>query len=249
MTRSPRGPVTWTVASSTASATHMSDGCTAMQALARAEDRVHAVEAADRRAARARLAFVAGRRDVVEVGAARALQEVAADRRHVAQLLRGAGQQRARQHRIALLDQRVIGQDRSCARARRCAARRRRSPRPVSSGSLEMSISLAGRSTSIFIRSTRLVPPATNFAPGLAAIWRTASATLAARAYWKPIMTAPSPAGSPRRCWDRRRTGRCCRSSARGFRRRSWPCLRRSGRRPSRSGPACSSRTGRRHDR
>ncbi len=32
MTRSPRGPVTWTFASSTASATHMSEGCTAMQA-------------------------------------------------------------------------------------------------------------------------------------------------------------------------------------------------------------------------
>ena len=30
-----------------------------------------------------------------------------------------------------------------------------------------MSISFAGRSTSIFIRSIRLVPPATNFAPGL----------------------------------------------------------------------------------
>ena len=76
---------------------------------ARAEDGVHAVEAADGRAARAGLAFVAGRRNVVEVGAARALQEVAADRRHVAQLLRGAGQQRARQHRIAPLHHWVIG--------------------------------------------------------------------------------------------------------------------------------------------
>ena len=60
--------------------------------VARAEDRVHAVEAVDGRAAAARLAFVAGRRGVVEVGTARALQEIAADRRHVAQLLRGAGQ-------------------------------------------------------------------------------------------------------------------------------------------------------------
>ena len=37
----------------------------------------------------------------------------------------------------------------------------------LSSGSRETSISFAGRSTSIFIRSTRLVPPAMNFAPGL----------------------------------------------------------------------------------
>jgi hypothetical protein len=50
-------------------------------------------------------------------------------------------------------------------------------------GSFDTSISLAGRSTSIFIRSTRLVPPAMNFAPGLAAIWRTASATLLACEY------------------------------------------------------------------
>ena len=34
------------------------------------------------------------------------------------------------------------------------------------SGSREMSISREGRSTSSFIRSIRLVPPAMNFAPG-----------------------------------------------------------------------------------
>ena len=78
--------------------------------LARAEDRVHAVEAVDRRAAAARLAFVAGRRGVVEVIAARPLQEVAAGRRHVAQLLRSAREDRAREQRIALLDQRMIGE-------------------------------------------------------------------------------------------------------------------------------------------
>ena len=78
--------------------------------LAGAEDRVDAVEAVDRRAAAAGLALVAGRRRVVEVGAARALQQVAAGRRHVAQLLRGARQDRARQQRIALLDQRVVGE-------------------------------------------------------------------------------------------------------------------------------------------
>ena len=78
--------------------------------VARAEDRVHAIVAVDGGAAAARLAFVAGRRGVVEVVAARALQEIAAGRRHVAQLLRGAGHDRAGEHRIALLDQRVIGE-------------------------------------------------------------------------------------------------------------------------------------------
>src|SRR4051794_9269943 len=53
-----------------------------------------------------------------------------------------------------------------------------------------MSISRAGRSTLAFIRSIRLVPPAMNFAVGSAAIWRTASATSPARAYWKLIMAA-----------------------------------------------------------
>ena len=78
--------------------------------VARAEDRVHAVEALDGGAAAAGLAFVAGRRGVIEIGAARALQEIAAGRRHVAQLLRRACQDRACEQRIALLDQRVIGE-------------------------------------------------------------------------------------------------------------------------------------------
>src|SRR5262245_60768104 len=79
----------------------------------------------------------------------------------------------------------------------------RKPPAPVAStdlsGSLEISMSRAGRSTSPFIRSIRLVPPAMNLAPGPAAIWRTASATSLARAYSKLIMAChpsrPSPAG------------------------------------------------------
>jgi hypothetical protein len=51
----------------------------------------------------------------------------------------------------------------------------------VLSGSREMSINREGRSTSSFIRSIRLVPPAMNFAEGSAAIIRTASATSLAR--------------------------------------------------------------------
>src|SRR6202790_597693 len=58
----------------------------------------------------------------------------------------------------------------------------------VLSGSREISISRVGRSTSSFIRSIRMVPPAMNFAAGSAAIWRTASTTSFARAYWKLIM-------------------------------------------------------------
>ena len=64
--------------------------------------------------------------EVVEIGAARALQEVAAGRGHVAQLRRGAGQQRLGEDGIALCHQRVIGEIGIRARARRCAGPRRR---------------------------------------------------------------------------------------------------------------------------
>ncbi len=78
--------------------------------LARAEDCVHAVEPVDGGAAAAGLTFIAGRGDVVEIVAARALQEIAARRSHVAQLLRGAGEDSAREQRIALRHQEVIGE-------------------------------------------------------------------------------------------------------------------------------------------
>ena len=72
--------------------------------LAGAQDGVHAVVAAQRRAAAARLAFVAGHGDVIEIRAARALQEIAGRGRLVAELRRGAVQQGLRQHGIALTD-------------------------------------------------------------------------------------------------------------------------------------------------
>ena len=62
--------------------------------LAPAEHRMLSGVAAARLAAGARLAFVAGAGDVVEIGASRALQKIAADRRGVAKLRRGAGKQR-----------------------------------------------------------------------------------------------------------------------------------------------------------
>ena len=75
-----------------------------------AEDRVHAVEPVAGGTAAAGLALIARRRRVVEIGATRALQKIAAGRGHVAQLLRGAGKDCARKQRIALRDQRVIGE-------------------------------------------------------------------------------------------------------------------------------------------
>ena len=68
------------------------------------------LNAADGAAAAARLALVAGLVGVVEVGAARALQQVAGGGGLVAQLARGAGQQRARQHAVVAPHALVGGQ-------------------------------------------------------------------------------------------------------------------------------------------
>ena len=78
--------------------------------LAGAEDCVHPIETLDRRTTATGFALVARRRGVIEIIAARPLQQVAAGRGHVAQLLRGARQDRAGQQRIALLNQRVTGE-------------------------------------------------------------------------------------------------------------------------------------------
>ncbi len=85
-----------------------------------AEDRVIAVEAVDRVAALAGVALVAARSVVVvEIGAAGALEQVAADGGHVADLRAGAGDDGAGQQRIAGADQPVLGQRRCCAPPRR----------------------------------------------------------------------------------------------------------------------------------
>ena len=80
-----------------------------MQRIAGAEDGVTPIEALDGGATAARLALIAGRRRVVEVRASRALHEVAAGRRHIAELLGGAGHDRAGENRIVFLDERMIG--------------------------------------------------------------------------------------------------------------------------------------------
>jgi hypothetical protein len=77
--------------------------------LAPAEDRVDVVGAFEGGAAATGLAFIAGRRDVVQIVAARTLEEIAASRRHVAQLCGRAGKDCARDNRIALFDQRMVG--------------------------------------------------------------------------------------------------------------------------------------------
>jgi hypothetical protein len=56
------------------------------------------------------VALVARCCDVIEIIAARALQKIAAGRRHVAQLLRRAGQDGAGKDRVALLDQWMVGE-------------------------------------------------------------------------------------------------------------------------------------------
>ena len=75
-----------------------------------AEDREVAVLALERRAAGAGAALVARLRDVLEVAAARALEEVAADGREVAQLAGGAGEDGVTENGVALADQRVRGE-------------------------------------------------------------------------------------------------------------------------------------------
>ena len=60
------------------------------------------VETVDGIATRIRVAFVAARRLVVKVIAARALHQIAADRRHIANLPGRAEQNRLRQKRITL---------------------------------------------------------------------------------------------------------------------------------------------------
>ena len=99
-----------TVASSARIATAMSLGWVAMQASLTPTTAMLAAEAADRRAAAAGLAFVARLVGVVEIGAARALEQVARGRRLVAQLARGAGEQRAREHAIVAPHARVGGE-------------------------------------------------------------------------------------------------------------------------------------------
>src|SRR5690349_19908770 len=75
--------------------------------LARAEDRLRAIDAGDRRASGAGFALVAGRRRIAKVRATRPLQHVPADGCHVAQLARCSEEQRLTHDRISLAQARV----------------------------------------------------------------------------------------------------------------------------------------------
>jgi hypothetical protein len=55
------------------------------------------------------LAFVAGARRIIKIGASRPLQEIAADRRRIAQLCRGAGQKRFGNGRKAPGEMAIVG--------------------------------------------------------------------------------------------------------------------------------------------
>ena len=76
--------------------------------LAPAEHGVQSVLAVAGIATRARLAFVAGAGGVVEIAASRPLQQIAADGRGIAQLRRGAGQQRLGDRGIGPREIRIV---------------------------------------------------------------------------------------------------------------------------------------------
>ena len=264
------GPARFTVASSAASATHMSEGCVAMQCGAGAEDRVDAVEPVDRVAAAAGLPLVAPRGAVVEVVAARPLHQVAADGRHVPQLRRGAVQDRLRQQRVALANRgwrpaSAVAHQRADAHAAvgQLVDAGQRQRGDVDQRAAARCPRASGRSGWCRPRGNAPCAPA-----GRARRWLDGASArpnvvegLHRRARF------PRRPESPRRCRRRRRSGTNCRSCAHGFRRRfssagpSWPPSRRHGARhalahfgehrrpPSRSGRACSSRTGTRRAR
>ena len=108
--RRPCGPATSTTASRAASGTQKSDGWVAMQASLQPRMAWVAVLAAAGVAAGAGVAPVAGAGGVLEIGAAGALHQVAADGRGVAQLRRGARQQRLGDQREGGCEGAVVGE-------------------------------------------------------------------------------------------------------------------------------------------
>lgn len=116
---------------------------------------------------------------IIKVKAASALQEIAADRRHIANLRRCSRQQCLRQNRILLADQGMGGNGGIPSHGADSDTfavpldARQLNPRQVDQ--------VAGCSTPIFIRSIRLVPPPINLLSLLAPIEVKASATDDAR--------------------------------------------------------------------
>ena len=106
----PSGATVSTRASSAVIATAMSDGCAAMQLSLTPSTAFMRLRPRERGAAGAGHTFVAGLGRVVEVGAARALEQIAAGGGLVAKLRRRAGQDRLRQQRIAAAHAHVGGE-------------------------------------------------------------------------------------------------------------------------------------------
>ena len=109
MSRSPSRLTVCTTASNAASATATSDGCVAMQCSLVPRIACPRLKPVERGAAAPGVALVAGGDPVAQVRAARALEQVAAHRGHVAQLLGGAEVQRLGDRREALDHPRLAG--------------------------------------------------------------------------------------------------------------------------------------------
>ena len=120
------------------------------------------------------------------------------------------------EHRIALAHQRVRGQVASCAPPRRCASHRRLARSMASNGSRVTSTSSSGRGDPELhvVDEVRAAAEERRARPAGDQRHRGLRRRSAARN--SNGLIAPPPARSPRRCSRRRRSGRGCRSSARG---------------------------------
>src|SRR3954452_11538431 len=78
--------------------------------LAGAHHRVLSIEAPDSRATAARLTLIAGKVRIIEVGASRALEQIAGRCRFIAQLPRGTGNQAASEQTIVAPDSLIRGE-------------------------------------------------------------------------------------------------------------------------------------------
>jgi len=195
--------------------------------VASAQDRVDPVDSTDRGTTRARVALVACGRRVIEVRAARTLQQIAANGRLVSQLTRCAGEQRLREDggvvpgahagicgRVGVRGLRA----RSGARHGQVVDVAKREAADVDK------VAWDARSRASSSRAGWL-PPLMNFAPGLATALIAARASVA-RSYVNALMS-----GHLRqrrewrlRCWGMRHNDRCCRSFVRGSPHRSARC-------------------------
>ena len=197
-----------------------------------------AIKAFHRRAAGSGIALVAGVvADVTEIGAARALQDIAAQRRHVTKLRTRGKFQRIRHHGIIFLDFRVGGDVRhpshgakaqvSAVKADRRPRRRKRidihdclRPHHIQLHQVDQR-GAAGERLGLGFRQRvacrRRRSQCLNRERGIggAPIGKGSHAPSLSVREWRA-----RPASRPRRCWDRPRNGRCCRSYVRGCSRR-----------------------------